>query len=116
MPSWAKNYQRRRPRHPSPPDVGHDSATARKVPHFPAESCPHRSGTLPHFKRNQCRTLRPESALSRLGSFHPSQKLLLYASCEPIQPRYPERWRPAISVITAATWSSSAPLLFGDFL
>jgi len=56
MPSWAKDYQRRRPRHPSPPDVGHDSATARKVPHFPAESCPHRSGTLPHFKRNQCPT------------------------------------------------------------
>src|SRR5215472_6747296 len=25
---------------PIPPDVGHDSATVRKVPHFPAESCP----------------------------------------------------------------------------
>src|SRR4051795_778907 len=40
--------------------VGHDSATARKVPHFPAESCPTsqrnaaplQTESVPHFDRN----------------------------------------------------------------
>src|SRR6266508_2337881 len=40
--------------------VGHDSATARKAPHFPAESCPTsqrnaaplQTESLPHFDRN----------------------------------------------------------------
>ena len=40
--------------------VGHDSATARKVPHFPAESCPAsqrnaaplQTESVPHFDRN----------------------------------------------------------------
>jgi len=40
--------------------VGHDSATAEKVPHFPAESCPTsernaaplQTESVPHFDRN----------------------------------------------------------------
>jgi len=56
------HYQRR-PRHPIPPDVGHAYGKWGTIPLQP-EKCPtsqrnpapHRSGTLPHFKRNQCPT------------------------------------------------------------
>ena len=48
--------------------VGHDSATARKVPHFPAESCPTSqrnaaplpTESVPHFDRNPHKTIRCE--------------------------------------------------------
>src|SRR5215467_7818495 len=63
---------------PIPPDVGHDSATVRKVPHFPAESCPTsqrnaaplQTESVPHFDRN------PQ--LPRNGSYTNSPRLVWF--------------------------------------
>jgi hypothetical protein len=56
------DYQRRL-RHPIPLDVGHDSGKwgtiplqPKKCPTSQRNPAPHRNGTLPHFKWNQCPT------------------------------------------------------------
>jgi len=65
------DYQRR-PHHMIPPEVGHDSGKWGTIPLQPQKCptsqrnrAPHRSGILPHFKRNQCPT---STGIRRRGS------------------------------------------------